>query len=107
MSTATSTFELSSLDLQDHQAPTLDDRQTSLEEISRIQAHTRGSSVEVQSKGRAAVIITTVAGVNFLNVMGSGILTVALPTMAKDLDISTELLLWLVVMALNRKTGIH
>lgn len=53
-------------------------------------------NVNELSKKRAAVVITTVAGVNFLNTMGSGILTVALPTMAKDLGLSVELLLWYV-----------
>lgn len=43
---------------------------------------------------RAAAIIITVAGVNFLNTMGSGILTVAFPRIALDLGISRELLLW-------------
>lgn len=46
------------------------------------------------SRGRSTAIIVTVAGVNFLNVCGSGILTVALPQMAKDLRIPRELLLW-------------
>ena len=48
------------------------------------------------SKGRAAAIIVTVAGVNFLNTLGSGTLTVALPAIAKDLNLSRELLLWFV-----------
>jgi hypothetical protein len=46
------------------------------------------------SKGRSAAIIVTVAGVNFLNTLGSGILTVALPQIAKDLHLSREILLW-------------
>lgn len=46
------------------------------------------------SKGRSAAIIITVAGVNFLNTLGSGTLTVALPSIAKDLNLSRELLLW-------------
>ena len=46
------------------------------------------------SKGRSAAIIITVAGVNFLNTLGSGTLTVALPAIAKDLGLSRELLLW-------------
>lgn len=57
-----------------------------------------GSAMELAlSKRRAALVITTVAGVNFLNTMGSGILTVALPTMAKDLGLGVELLLWYVI----------
>ncbi|PMD38019.1 hypothetical protein L207DRAFT_462485 [Hyaloscypha variabilis F] len=50
--------------------------------------------MEVSYKRRAAIIITTVAGVNFLNVMGFRILTVALPTIVEGLGLSTELLLW-------------
>ena len=46
------------------------------------------------SKRRSAAIIITVAGVNLLNVCGSGILTVALPQMGKDLGLPRELLLW-------------
>ena len=48
----------------------------------------------VLSKRRAAVIVVTVAGVNFLNTMGSGILTVALPTIARSVGLGVELLLW-------------
>jgi len=50
--------------------------------------------MKVPYKRSTAIIITTVAGINFLNVMGSGILTVALPTIAEGLGLSTELLLW-------------
>lgn len=46
------------------------------------------------SRRRSAAIIITVAGVNFLNVCGSGILTVALPQMGRDLNLPRELLLW-------------
>lgn len=46
------------------------------------------------SKGRSAAIILTVAGVNFLNTLGSGTLTVALPQIAKDLALPREILLW-------------
>jgi hypothetical protein len=46
------------------------------------------------STRRAVLIVVTAAGVNFLNTLSSGILTVALPTIAKDLNLSIELLLW-------------
>lgn len=46
------------------------------------------------SKVRGVVVITTLAGVNFLNTMGSGILIVALPQMARDLGIERGLILW-------------
>lgn len=53
-----------------------------------------GDSSRMMSKRRAAVVVVTVAGVNFLNTMGSGILTVALPTIARSVGLGVELLLW-------------
>ncbi len=93
MSSTMTTLELSSLNFQEQISPTLEQQATS-ELILGAPEQSGGSSVEVHSKRRAAIIITTVAGVNFLTAMGSGILTVALPTIAKDLGLSTELLLW-------------
>lgn len=58
--------------------------------------------MEVPYKRSAAIIITTVAGVNFLNVMGSGILTVVLSTTVEGLGLSTELLLWWVIFPVNQ-----
>ncbi|RDW75844.1 hypothetical protein BP5796_06665 [Coleophoma crateriformis] len=52
------------------------------------------SPFPVLSYARSSAIILPVAGVNFLNTLGSGILTVALPTIAKDLDLTQEVLLW-------------
>ena len=46
------------------------------------------------SRSRAFVIIFLLTGVSFLNTMGSGILTVALPTIARDIGLSQNLLLW-------------
>ena len=46
------------------------------------------------SRSRAMLIIATVAGVSFLNTLGSGILTVGLPRIASDLNIASNLLLW-------------
>ncbi len=46
------------------------------------------------SRSRAFVIISLLTGVSFLNTMGSGILTVALPTIARDINLSSNLLLW-------------
>jgi len=43
---------------------------------------------------RAIMVITILSGVSFLNTMGSGILTVALPQMSKDLDLQESLILW-------------
>ncbi|TLS30347.1 hypothetical protein PpBr36_03216 [Pyricularia pennisetigena] len=46
------------------------------------------------SKLRACLVIATLSGVSFLNTMGSGILTVSLPTMARDVKLDDSLLLW-------------
>lgn len=46
------------------------------------------------STSRSVAIVSTVAGVSFLNTVGSGILTVALPKIASDLELSRGLILW-------------
>lgn len=48
----------------------------------------------VEKKGTTAVIITTIAGVTTTSSLVSGIVTIALPIMAKDLNISSALLFW-------------
>ena len=45
------------------------------------------------SRTRAVTIVATVAGITFLNALGSGLLTVALPRIASDLHLSNGLLL--------------
>jgi hypothetical protein len=67
--------------------------QTSSEELP---LNARQDGLKALSKRRAIVVIVTVAGVNFLNTMGSGILTVALPTIARSIGLRVELLLWYV-----------
>lgn len=46
------------------------------------------------SKARGVAIIATLAGINFLNTMGSGILIAALPRIASDVNIPDGLILW-------------
>lgn len=47
------------------------------------------------SRLRAILVITTLTGVNFLNTLGSGILTVSLPTViVYDIHLEESLLLW-------------
>lgn len=46
------------------------------------------------SQVQAVLLIATLTGVSFLNTMGSGILTVALPTMAQEVGLDQTLLLW-------------
>ncbi|KAI4253446.1 MAG: hypothetical protein LQ352_003688 [Teloschistes flavicans] len=43
---------------------------------------------------RSTLIVITLAGVSFLNTLGSGILTVALPRIAQDISLREGLLLW-------------
>ncbi len=46
------------------------------------------------SRTQAALVVATLSGVSFLNTMGSGILTVALPAIARDVGLDGTLLLW-------------
>ncbi|KAI1302919.1 major facilitator superfamily domain-containing protein [Xylaria venustula] len=46
------------------------------------------------SKAAGVTVIATLAGVSFLNTMGSGILIAALPTMAHDVGLAQGLMLW-------------
>ncbi|KAL3468992.1 major facilitator superfamily domain-containing protein [Aspergillus californicus] len=46
------------------------------------------------SQAQAITAVIALTGVSFLNTMGSGILTVALPRMAEDLHLNHEILLW-------------
>ncbi|CAM1504558.1 Fc.00g021490.m01.CDS01 [Cosmosporella sp. VM-42] len=46
------------------------------------------------SKVRAVTVIVTLAGINFLNTMGSGILIAALPRIAEEVGLSEGLILW-------------
>ncbi|KAF6836770.1 integral membrane protein [Colletotrichum musicola] len=46
------------------------------------------------SKAKGVTVIITLAGVNFLNTMGSGILIAALPRIASDVGLSEGLSLW-------------
>ncbi|KAK5939593.1 hypothetical protein PMZ80_007972 [Knufia obscura] len=51
-------------------------------------------SAKVEKKGTTAVIITTITGVTMISSLLSGLVTISLPAMAKDLQISDALLLW-------------
>lgn len=52
------------------------------------------TSTAVEEKGTTALIIITIAGVTIISSLLSGIVTIALPVMAKDLHISPALLFW-------------
>lgn len=50
---------------------------------------------EIQvSKVRGVTVIVTLAGMSFLNTMGSGILIAALPRIGRDVNLPSALLLW-------------
>lgn len=46
------------------------------------------------SKMRGSTVIATLAGISFLNTMGSGILIAATPQIARDVGLSESLILW-------------
>lgn len=46
------------------------------------------------SKAKGVTVIVTLAGISFLNTMGSGILIAALPRIASDVGLSDGLILW-------------
>ncbi|KAF4763812.1 hypothetical protein N7455_010487 [Penicillium solitum] len=46
------------------------------------------------SRSSAVILITTLSGINFVGSMSGGLLTVGLPTIAKDLNLPNNLLLW-------------
>lgn len=46
------------------------------------------------SRSSAVILITTLSGITFVGSMSGGLLTVGLPTIAKDLNLPQNLLLW-------------
>ena len=52
------------------------------------------TSTPPMSRARAITLVAAIAGVTFLNALGSGLLTVALPGIARDLHLANNLLLW-------------
>jgi hypothetical protein len=46
------------------------------------------------SRSNAVISITTLSGITFVGSMSGGLLTVGLPTIAADLDLPDNLLLW-------------
>jgi MFS family permease len=59
------------------------------------QPPTDGNALQtVKSKKRAWIIITQLAGINFITSFSTGLLTVGLPAMAADLELDPGLLVW-------------
>jgi hypothetical protein len=91
---STITIELIPLPSNQHTVPVTDTHGMSDNQTEGIDLPPDSHVLHDFSKGRSATVIITVAGVNFLNTLGSGILTVALPQIAEDLHLSREILLW-------------
>ena len=56
-------------------------------------AESKPSIALTVSKARGVVIILTLAGINFLNTMGSGLLIAVLPRIARDVNLPESLIL--------------
>ena len=67
------------------------DRDTTVYESLQVE---QSASANDRSIKASVTIIVALAGINFLNTMGSGILISALPRIAKDIGLSEALLLW-------------
>lgn len=65
----------------------------SIDSLSNIQTTPPSKSIKV-AKLKSTLIVLTLAGVSFLNTLGSGLLTVALPRIAEDIGLAENLLLW-------------
>ena len=68
-------------------------------ELSHIPAEEQGLTTDAitypdLSRWKTFTIITTVTGITILNSMGNGIVTVGLPTIGRDLQLSDSLILW-------------
>ncbi|KAK8028363.1 major facilitator superfamily domain-containing protein [Apiospora marii] len=62
--------------------------------VSATQSVAAGDIPTKTSKVRGITVIATLAGISFLNTMGSGILVSAIPQIARDLDLQRGLELW-------------
>jgi len=68
--------------------------------LSNVASHDEASLANLErvatitSKGRTAAVITSVTLITGISTLLNGLTTVALPTMARDLDIKDNVLLW-------------
>lgn len=81
----------------DHKEKSSTDSSTDLPSLA--QGTLSNDTLDFESRRTASTlrgvgVIVTLAGINFLNTMGSGILIAALPRIAKDLDLPDGLILW-------------
>jgi hypothetical protein len=52
------------------------------------------SAVQITSSAKAAWVISILTGITFVGSMSTGLVTIALPTIARDLKLPSHLLLW-------------
>jgi Major Facilitator Superfamily len=61
--------------------------------VATDEVHVPGHGIRV-SKAKGVMVIITLAGISFLNTMGSGILIAALPHIAREVGLPPALVLW-------------
>lgn len=76
-----------------HESLTVSPMHKSPDEQHYLEDLNESRSVDL-SRASAVILITTLSGINFVGSMSGGLLTVGLPTIAKDLDLANNLLLW-------------
>lgn len=64
------------------------------DEFSVVNSRRPGNQAHIQSSAKAAWVITILTGVTFVGCISTGLVTIALPAIARDLDIPPHLLLW-------------
>lgn len=74
--------------------PASDDKELDQPQVDEFKRQPNSDGVSSHSRLRDIAIITILTGVSFLNTMGSGILTIALPRISHDISLSPNLLLW-------------
>ncbi|KAJ5333014.1 uncharacterized protein N7506_006797 [Penicillium brevicompactum] len=84
---------LSMLHSQLHESLTVSPMHKSPDEQHYLEDLNESRSVDL-SRASAVILITTLSGITFVGSMSGGLLTVGLPTIAKDLDLANNLLLW-------------
>ena len=76
-----------------HESLAVSPTQKSPDELDYLEDLNDSRSVNL-SRASAVILITTLSGITFVGSMSGGLLTVGLPTIAKDLDLANNLLLW-------------
>lgn len=72
----------------------LDGLETPVEDGTRVLSESLSHHENDVSRTRMAVVIATVAGMTLVNSLLTGVLTVGLPSIAQDVGLKENLLLW-------------